>query len=167
MIAAMLSLPVGYMRMGGATRPRISSPTRTFNSRRLMTSTIRVKSSRLAPPAKLFCSLRENRRRFQSPRLTGTAWLRFLSSALPGYIRENRTALSFRFVCDSENVSSPNWEANHTKPSLMYMPAIIRFLGYHPVPPPKGWAEHLVEFRKRSGYPGGWRRRRCASMRAR
>lgn len=27
------------------------------------------------------------------------------------------------------------------------MPAIIRFLGYDPLPPPKNWAEQLVRFR--------------------
>jgi transcriptional regulator with XRE-family HTH domain len=27
------------------------------------------------------------------------------------------------------------------------MPAIIRFLGYNPLPPPDGWAERLVQYR--------------------
>jgi site-specific DNA recombinase len=35
--------------------------------------------------------------------------------------------------------SVANWEANRTKPSLEHMPAIIRFLGYNPVPPGTGW----------------------------
>jgi transcriptional regulator with XRE-family HTH domain len=40
-----------------------------------------------------------------------------------------------------------NWEGNHGKPELKYMPAIIRFLGYNPLPPGKGWAERLVQCR--------------------
>ena len=149
-----------YANGRGAARPRISSPARTFNSRRLMTSTIRVKSSGLAPSAKLFCSLRENAADPRARDLPLLHWLLFSSSALPGYSRENRTAHSFRFVCDSENVSGPNWEANHTKPSLMYR-VIIRFLGSHPVPPPKGWAERLVSAGKRPRYPGGEDAHRC------
>jgi site-specific DNA recombinase len=40
-----------------------------------------------------------------------------------------------------------NWENNRSKPDLVYMPAIIRFLGYKPLPPPKGWAERLIHAR--------------------
>lgn len=46
-----------------------------------------------------------------------------------------------------------NWVANRTKPSLEYMPAIIRFLGYNPVPPGNGWAERLVQCRTALGIP--------------
>src|SRR4029079_3842100 len=37
-----------------------------------------------------------------------------------------------------------NWEANRTKPALDFMPAIIRFLGYNPLPPGGTWAERLI-----------------------
>ena len=44
-----------------------------------------------------------------------------------------------------------NWEANRTKPGLEFMPAIIRFLGYNPVPPGKAWAERLLQCRTALG----------------
>jgi len=50
-----------------------------------------------------------------------------------------------------EKSSVANWEANRTKPSLEYMPAIIRFLGYNPVPPGNGWAKRLVQCRTALG----------------
>ena len=36
-----------------------------------------------------------------------------------------------------DKTSIHNWETNFSKPSLEYMPAIIQFLGYNPVPPGK------------------------------
>ena len=50
-----------------------------------------------------------------------------------------------------DKTSSHNWETNRTKPDLKFMPAIIRFLGYNPLPPPDGWAERLVQGRKLLG----------------
>jgi site-specific DNA recombinase len=47
--------------------------------------------------------------------------------------------------------SIANWEANRTEPSLEYIPAIIRFLGYDPAPQGSGWAERLVQCRKALG----------------
>ena len=44
-----------------------------------------------------------------------------------------------------------NWEGNHTNPHLQYMPAIIEFLGYNPLPPATNWAERLVRHRKSFG----------------
>jgi site-specific DNA recombinase len=44
-----------------------------------------------------------------------------------------------------------NWETNLCKPSLQYMPAIIRFLGYNPVPPGSGCAERLIQCRTALG----------------
>jgi site-specific DNA recombinase len=44
-----------------------------------------------------------------------------------------------------------NWETNASKPSLQFMPAIIRFLGYDPVPPASGWSERLVRCRTMLG----------------
>ncbi len=43
-----------------------------------------------------------------------------------------------------DKTSITNWESNRTKPGLVYMPAIIRFLGYNPLPPAtsgrNGWS---------------------------
>ena len=44
-----------------------------------------------------------------------------------------------------------NWETNIAKPGTKYMPAIVRFLGYNPAPPPKGWANRLVQGRTALG----------------
>ena len=40
-----------------------------------------------------------------------------------------------------------NWESNRTTARLEYMPAIIRFLGYNPLPPADKWSERLVQCR--------------------
>jgi transcriptional regulator with XRE-family HTH domain len=50
-----------------------------------------------------------------------------------------------------EKSTLANWEANRMKPSLVYMPAIIQFLGYNPVPPADGWADRLVQGRTALG----------------
>ena len=44
-----------------------------------------------------------------------------------------------------------NWEANTAVPAVRYMPAIIQFLGYDPLPVPKGWGEQLVRHRTTLG----------------
>jgi transcriptional regulator with XRE-family HTH domain len=51
----------------------------------------------------------------------------------------------------AEVCSLRNWEANRTKPTVEFMPAIIRFLGYNPLPPGSTWAERLVYGRKAMG----------------
>lgn len=43
-----------------------------------------------------------------------------------------------------DKTSIANWEGNRSKPGFQFMPAIIRFLGYNPVPPTNGWADRLV-----------------------
>jgi site-specific DNA recombinase len=43
-----------------------------------------------------------------------------------------------------DKTSITNWEANRSKPGVQYMPAIIRFLGYNPLPSSHGWADRLV-----------------------
>jgi transcriptional regulator with XRE-family HTH domain len=50
-------------------------------------------------------------------------------------------------------VTITNWETNGAQPTLKYMPAIIRFLGYNPLPPPLagGWGERLVRCRTALG----------------
>lgn len=37
-----------------------------------------------------------------------------------------------------------NWEANRSRPGISYMPAIIRFLSYNPLPPRNDWPGRLV-----------------------
>ena len=44
-----------------------------------------------------------------------------------------------------------NWESNASMPEVRYMPAIIRFLGYNPMPEGKTWAERLVRRRTSLG----------------
>jgi len=44
-----------------------------------------------------------------------------------------------------------NWEANDSEPRLQYMPAVIEFLGYNPLPPASSWAERLVRHRTSLG----------------
>jgi transcriptional regulator with XRE-family HTH domain len=44
-----------------------------------------------------------------------------------------------------------NWEANRSKPTVEFMPAIIRFLGYNPLPSGSRWVERLVSWRKALG----------------
>ena len=44
-----------------------------------------------------------------------------------------------------------NWEANTAVPAVRYMPAIIQFLGYDPLPVAKGWGERLVRRRTTLG----------------
>src|SRR3977135_2698991 len=45
-----------------------------------------------------------------------------------------------------------NWETNSAQPTLKYMPAIIKFRGYNPLPPPPtGLGERLVRCRTTLG----------------
>jgi site-specific DNA recombinase len=46
-----------------------------------------------------------------------------------------------------DKASVANWEGNRTKPGVEYMPAIIRFLGYNPLPPADSWADRLIQSR--------------------
>jgi len=46
-----------------------------------------------------------------------------------------------------DKTSIANWEGNRSKPGLAFMPAIIRFLGYNPLPPAIRWADRLVQCR--------------------
>jgi transcriptional regulator with XRE-family HTH domain len=48
-----------------------------------------------------------------------------------------------------------NWEANRSKPTAEFMPAIFRFLGYNPLPPGTTWAERLVSCRTALGITQG------------
>jgi transcriptional regulator with XRE-family HTH domain len=44
-----------------------------------------------------------------------------------------------------------NWEGNYASPDLRYMPAIIQFLGYNPLPAADGWGARLVRQRTTMG----------------
>ena len=44
-----------------------------------------------------------------------------------------------------------NWEANNSRPDLRLMPAVIRFLGYNPLPEANTVAELLVRHRAALG----------------
>jgi transcriptional regulator with XRE-family HTH domain len=44
-----------------------------------------------------------------------------------------------------------NWERNATLPEIRYVPAIIQFLGYSPLPPTSSLAERLTDARRRLG----------------
>ena len=44
-----------------------------------------------------------------------------------------------------------HWEANKTEPPIHVMPAIIRFLGYDPIPEPTTLAERMRAYRQRNG----------------
>jgi transcriptional regulator with XRE-family HTH domain len=50
-----------------------------------------------------------------------------------------------------DKTSIYNWENNRSKPDLEYMPAIIRFLGYSPMPRSDVWADRLVQGRTAMG----------------
>ena len=44
-----------------------------------------------------------------------------------------------------------SWERNATVPEVRYMPAIIQFLGYNPLPPANSPAERLTAARRSLG----------------
>jgi transcriptional regulator with XRE-family HTH domain len=44
-----------------------------------------------------------------------------------------------------------NWERNASTPVIRYIPAIIRFLGYDPLPPASSLPERLVSARRELG----------------
>lgn len=46
-----------------------------------------------------------------------------------------------------DKASIYNWEGNRSKPAIEYMPAIVRFLGYNPLPPAESLAARLIQCR--------------------
>ena len=48
-----------------------------------------------------------------------------------------------------------NWEANTSQPDLKYMPAVIQFLGYNPLPAADTLGERLVRHRTSLGMTQG------------
>ena len=72
------------------------------------------------------------------------------------HIRKKRLALKMlqKEVAEQLGVDKTsvfNWEANTSAPEIRYMPAIIGFLGYNPLPEAKGWGERLVRHRSTLG----------------
>jgi DNA-binding transcriptional regulator YiaG len=51
----------------------------------------------------------------------------------------------------ADKASVFNWEANTSKPEIRYMPAIINFLGYNPLPEANTAAEQLIRQRASLG----------------
>jgi transcriptional regulator with XRE-family HTH domain len=45
-----------------------------------------------------------------------------------------------------------NWENNRANPVVKFIPAIIAFLGYNPLPKPEARSEQLVWYRKGKGW---------------
>jgi len=50
-----------------------------------------------------------------------------------------------------EGATITNWERNASTPLIRYMPAIVRFLGYDPLPPAASLPERLVAARRELG----------------
>jgi len=46
-----------------------------------------------------------------------------------------------------------HWEAGYTAPPVVFMPAIVRFLGYEPWPEAQTLAEKMLAHRRRNGLP--------------
>jgi transcriptional regulator with XRE-family HTH domain len=72
------------------------------------------------------------------------------------HIRRRRLALKLLQKQVAERVgvdkaSVHNWEGNLANPKVHYMPAIIEFLGYNPLPEAKNLAERLVRHRTSLG----------------
>lgn len=72
------------------------------------------------------------------------------------HIRRRRLSLKLHHVHVAERVGVDkccinNWEGNYSTPAVKYMPAIIEFLGYNPLPEPKDVADRLVRHRMTLG----------------
>lgn len=77
-------------------------------------------------------------------------------NSLGDHIRERRLDLKLlqKQVADHigvDEITITNWERNATVPAIRYIPAIIQFLGYDPLPPPDSFFERLAAARKALG----------------
>lgn len=77
-------------------------------------------------------------------------------NTLGGHIRARRIDLGLlqKHVAEQIGVCTEtltHWERNATRPVARYMPAIIRFLGYDPLPPAGSFPERLAGARRRLG----------------
>ncbi|MBT2324617.1 helix-turn-helix transcriptional regulator, partial [Variovorax paradoxus] len=69
-------------------------------------------------------------------------------------LRRSERKLPQRDVANRIGVSSMtigNWEKNSTDPPVEFMPAIMAFLGYDPMPAPTTLAERMRAYRHRFG----------------
>lgn len=81
-----------------------------------------------------------------------TVWI----DAVGDHIRTRRLDLKLlqKQVADQIGVDETtivNWERNATAPAVRHIPAIIRFLGYDPLPPPNAYPERLATARRALG----------------
>jgi transcriptional regulator with XRE-family HTH domain len=72
------------------------------------------------------------------------------------HIRKRRLALKLfqKDVAKQIGVNKTtifNWEANISQPDYRYLPAVILFLGYNPLPECQGWGERLIRCRTTLG----------------
>jgi transcriptional regulator with XRE-family HTH domain len=77
-------------------------------------------------------------------------------NSLGDHIRGRRLDLKLlqRQVAEQIGVNGAtitNWERNASTPIIRYIPAIINFLGYDPVPPPTSLPARLVAVRRKLG----------------
>jgi transcriptional regulator with XRE-family HTH domain len=77
-------------------------------------------------------------------------------NSLGDHIRTRRLNLKLlqRQVAEHIGVNAAtitNWERNASNPVVRYMPAIIKFLGYDPLPPASSLPEHLAAARRELG----------------
>jgi transcriptional regulator with XRE-family HTH domain len=77
-------------------------------------------------------------------------------NTLGDYLRARRLDLNLlqRQVADQIGVhplTITNWESNESSPETHFIPAIIRFLGYDPLPPGSSLPERLAAARKKLG----------------
>jgi DNA-binding XRE family transcriptional regulator len=97
-----------------------------------------------------FCRVTLKARRPQSP-----AYPKKIKT-LGDHLRKRRLDLALlqRQVADSIGVDKntiANWEGQRSNPALILMPAIIRFLGYNPLPGSTTLAGRLVRYRTSLG----------------
>jgi DNA-binding XRE family transcriptional regulator len=77
-------------------------------------------------------------------------------NSLGDHIRNRRLDLNLfqKLVADEIGVHEmtiTSWEGNATVPEVRYMPAIIQFLGYDPLPPAFAFPERLATARRALG----------------
>lgn len=55
------------------------------------------------------------------------------------------------FIIGVDPGSVFNWEKGKTEPPVKFMPAVLRFLGYDPLPTPETLPERMFAYRRRHG----------------
>jgi transcriptional regulator with XRE-family HTH domain len=74
---------------------------------------------------------------------------------MPSFGLQNpNLSITLRQVAEQIGVNGAtitNWERNASAPAIRYMPAIIRFLGYDPLPPAESLPERLRSARRELG----------------